>query len=241
MQMRFTKEIVITRNRHIWQLDEELAEGDKIRIYTAGGGGMFPGGLVGWEEGPEPIEWITVMEAQVRLGQRNQARQDRLITITRNGRQWDGGPPNILDTFRITAQGWGGAPKKKTNVPPPRPPPSPERKVQKKILIERCGYSQVFVINAHRPIQAITTQIAEEARIPNPSAWLLSTLNEEIIRDPREIVEGQTYRLKSSIRIEMDGRIKSFNIGEEEDGLMQHHRGLGTMIGQWEILDAQGA
>jgi hypothetical protein len=168
----------------------EITDGDQIRITTAGGGGMFPGGLVGWQEGPEPMEWITILEAQVRLGQRHQARQDRLIMITRNGRTWDGGPPNMFDVFRIIAQGWGGAPKRKTTVLTPRPPPPPIRRTQKKILIERCGYSQVFMIDAGRPVQMITLQIAEEARIPNPSAWIMSSLVEEIIRDSKDIVEG---------------------------------------------------
>jgi hypothetical protein len=92
VQFRRNKEIIITRNHRIWQLGEEISEGDHIRVTTAGGGGMLHGGLVGWQEGPEPMEWITILEAQVRLGQRNQARQDRLIMIWRNGRTWDGGP-----------------------------------------------------------------------------------------------------------------------------------------------------
>jgi hypothetical protein len=89
----------------------------------------------------------------------------------------------------------------------------------------------------------ITSQIADEARIPNPSAWIMSTLLEEIIRDPKDIVQAQTYRLKSTVRVELEGKVKRFNIGEEEDGLMQHHRihrGLGTEIDRWDILNAQG-
>jgi hypothetical protein len=63
-------EIAISRNRHIWKIEEEIVDGDRIRIATAGGGGMVPGGLVGWQEGPGPMEWITVLEAQNLLGQR---------------------------------------------------------------------------------------------------------------------------------------------------------------------------
>jgi hypothetical protein len=149
----------------------------------------------------------------------------------------------MFDIFRVVAQGWGGTPKRKTPAPAPRPPPYLVQRNQKKILIERCGCSQVFLIDIIRPIQAITTQIAEEARIPNPSAWILGSLREEMIRDSREIVEGQTYRLKSTVRIEHGGKVKCFNIGEEEDGLMQHHRihrGLGTDMDRWDILNAQG-
>jgi hypothetical protein len=114
---------------------------------------------------------------------------------------------------------------------------------KRKILVERCGYSQVFVVDTMRSIQLITTQIAEEGRISNPTAWILCSLIEEVIRDAKDIIEGQTYRLKITIRVEHDGHTKCFNIGEEEDGMMMHHkihRGLGTDADHWDILDAQG-
>jgi hypothetical protein len=240
---RTAKEIIVVRNRHIWQIDEEIEAGDLIRITTAGAGGMFPGGLVGWQEEAIPMEWIIIVEAQIRLGQRNQARQDRIIYILRNGRHWDGGPPQMLDIFRIIVQGCGGAPKKSMKIPPPRPPPANEHRSKRRILIERCGYSQVFTVDASRPIQSITTQIAEEAKIQNPTVWMLSSLIDEIIHDSREIIEGQTYRLKSTVRIEYEGRTKCFNIGDEEDGMTLHHRvhrGLGTDPEHWDILDTQG-
>jgi hypothetical protein len=101
----------------------------------------------------------------------------------------------------------------------------------------------VCIVDTVRPIQLITTQIAEEGRIPNPTAWILCSLIEEVIRDAKGIVEGQTYRLKSTIRVEYDGHTKCYNIGEEEDGMMMHHRihrSLGTDADHWDILDAQG-
>jgi hypothetical protein len=244
IQNRRDKEIAISRNGHIWKIDEEIVEGDRIRISTAGRGGMFPGGLVGWQEGPGPMEWITILDAQNRLGQRNQARQDCLINVLRNGRNRDGGPPMFFDIFEIMVNGAGGAPpKKKFTIQPPRPPPFPERKMDKKAPIERCGYSQVFTIDVSRPIHSIMMQIAEEARLPNPSAWIICTLMEEVIEDSKEIVDGQTYRLRSPVRIEFQGRTKCFSIREKEDGLTLHHRihrGLGTDIDRWEILDKQG-
>jgi hypothetical protein len=105
---RAEKEIVVVRNRHLWQLDEEIEAGDRIRISTASGGGMFPGGLVGWQEGVTPMEWINIAEVQLRLGQRNQARLDQIIYVLRNVRHWDGQPPQMFDIFRIVVQGWGG-------------------------------------------------------------------------------------------------------------------------------------
>jgi hypothetical protein len=49
--------------------------------------------------------------------------------------------------------------------------------------------------------------------------------------------------LKSTVRVELEGKVKCFSIGEEEDGLMQNHRihrGLGTEMDRWDILNAQG-
>jgi hypothetical protein len=103
LRARHEKEIMISRNRHIWSVDEQIIAGDKITIKAAWGGGMFPGGLVGWQEGVELMEWIIVLEAQNRLGQRNHLWRDRIINITRNGRNWDGGPPMIFDIFKVNA------------------------------------------------------------------------------------------------------------------------------------------
>jgi hypothetical protein len=109
--------------------------------------------------------------------------------------------------------------------------------------MERYGYSQVFTVDRNRPMQAILLQIAEEARIPNPSAWILCSMMEEVVSESRYLMDGQTYRLKSTVRIEFEGKTKCFNISEGEDGLTLHlriHRGLGTDMEHWEILDSQG-
>jgi hypothetical protein len=154
-----------------------------------------------------------------------------------------GAHPCFFDIFKVTAQGWGGAPKKKPYDPPPLPPPEPRQWGAKKILIERNGYSQVFKIDAGRQVHTIASTIAEEARLENPTAWLLCKANDELVSDTTDIFDGQTYRLRSTVRMEHEGRTKCFNMYEEDDPTALHHRihrELGAGPDRWDLLDIRG-
>jgi hypothetical protein len=66
------------------------------------------------------MEWITILDAQNRLGQLNQLRHGRVIIIFRNGRAWDCGPPMLFDVFKVSAQGWVDPPRR--SLPPSASP-----------------------------------------------------------------------------------------------------------------------
>jgi hypothetical protein len=99
-------------------------------------------------------------------------------------------------------------------------------------------------VDAGRQVHTIASKTAEEARLENPSTWLLCKSTDEPIYDAKDIVEGQTHRLRSTTRIDHEGQTKRFNVQEEEeDPMVLHHRihrGLGTDTERWDILDIRG-
>jgi hypothetical protein len=184
---------------------------------------MMNGELSRWEDDVLTIQWIAPAEAQIRLGQLGPAILNGQISVIRNGRVWDGDPPNWNDMFKILVNGWSGPPKQKPTHSP-RPPPGSKPRGNRKILIARIGYMPVFKAEPGLPIHVITTKISEGDRLENASAWLLSTRGSDLIRDSAELIEGGVYYLKSTIRIGKEEKTRCINVRDDEDTSQLHHR-----------------
>jgi hypothetical protein len=96
---------------------------------------------------------------------------------------------------------------------------------------------EVDFVDVGLPIRSIAAKTAEEAKVENPLAWLVCTTENDRILESPEIVDGGIYHLRSTVRIEKEGKTACFNLHEDEGPCqLRHrvHRSLGTNPDQWD-------
>jgi hypothetical protein len=105
----------------------------------------------------------------------------------------------------------------------------------------RSGYTQIFKVDPVLSLPTTTQRIAEEAKLENTPAWLLSTTGGDLIRNTFELSDWGVYHLRSTIRIEKEDKITCLDIHENPSQLHHRmHRSLGRDNEHCDLLDIGG-